>query len=76
MGTCAGCGAFVIDGDSWKEAYIAQLSQASKANHELRGFIELFTKHLYCNPAEHCAYRFDLVDAVRLNIAKYIPKEK
>ena len=76
MGTCAKCGASVIDSESWKEAYISQLSQASKLNHELQGFLKLFAKCLYNNPAEHLTYRFDYVDAVRLDIVKYIPRAK
>lgn len=76
MGTCARCGAAVIDEGSWKECYLAQLKEPQELSRALRGYRELFSNHLFVNPARHMEYSFSLPDAISCNLREELPKEK
>lgn len=75
MGICAKCGAPVIDGDSWKQSYLAQLEQAQKLSRVLSGFRKLFRECLYQSSTHHMAYFFDEVDLLKCGLRKEIPNE-
>jgi hypothetical protein len=75
MGTCARCGATVIDGDSWKEAYLTQLKENQTMLRALTGFRKLFRNHLWERPDQLHVYSFDLRDAIVCGLRDEIPKK-
>lgn len=74
MGTCARCGATVIDEGAWKESYLAQLGYNNEMSKALRGYRKLFANHLYVNPARHYEYSFSLRAIMLCRLQEELPK--
>ncbi len=73
MGQCNNCGASVIDGGSWKEAYCSVLGQSGKSNHTLRQLRKLFDEHLMIKQTTNTLFlEIEISDAARLGVYNFM----